>query len=98
MKKHSSDREHIKDTVLEELNKIKRVKVPDSLWLKIEAKVQHIELDKVPKKWYWMAAASLALILSLNAYFIFKSGNTKANNMQQYASEMNLNTSNQLYK
>jgi hypothetical protein len=79
------------------LNKIEKVDVPPFLQTRIEAKIQDLQMQKVPKQWYVIAITTCFLLFAVN-FLIIKSNKTSTNNQESVLVEAyGLNTSNQLY-
>ena len=81
---------------MKELENIKRVEAPDYLWQMIEEKITQETEKQVPIKWYWLAAASLVLLITLNIS-VLNANSSSVNTMDTYIESIEMKTTNQLY-
>jgi hypothetical protein len=81
---------------MKEFEYIKRVNAPDYLWQKIEDEIAFEMENKVPIRWYWMAAACIVILIAVNIALL--SINYSPNkNMEVYFESMQMNSTNHLY-
>ena len=90
---------------MEEMNElnllaaVKRVEPPIHLKRQLDARVSKVEADSLPNTWIWMAAASVALLITVNTFMFrneyFEGRSSQSTN--EFTSAMGIQTSNQLY-
>ena len=81
------------NSVMNSTDGITQVAPDDLLFYKIENKIK--EQNVVSNKWIWVAAASLAILFSLNFKVIFSESKKSNNDTEMLASS--IYNSNQLY-
>ena len=79
--------------ILNSSDGITKVAPNKALFSKIQMKINN--QNSISKKWIWLAAASFALLLSLNLKFIFRNNTKKTNETETIISSVTSN--NQLY-
>lgn len=80
-------------SILESSNSIKKVEPNIALWNKIETKIYEAE-NTISNINFWQIAASIVLLISVNAYFLFNQNSIDNKNTAQQLVKI---TNNQLY-
>ncbi|MFY0672597.1 MAG: hypothetical protein JXQ87_04305 [Bacteroidia bacterium] len=81
---------------MKEFEQINRVKAPDHLWQNIEAIIEKANNEVAPLTWYWLAAASFIILITVNVA-VLTSNNSNTNQVESYVESIEINVSNQLY-
>ncbi len=78
--------------IMNSTNGITKVSPDDSLFLKIQTKINQ---EQIPNQWLWFAAASFVILLSLNIKIVFSDNKKDNNSIEVLAASVENN--NQLY-
>jgi hypothetical protein len=86
------EREKWINEVLNSTNGMTKIAPDDSLFFKIQNKINN---NKFSNSWIWVAAASFAILITLNVKFVFGKSNTNKTEIEILSST--IGKSNQLY-
>lgn len=80
-------------SILDSTNTIKKVQPNDNLLAKIEAKINYYN-ETISRRKIWPIAASISILIAINAFFILKQKQVEQNSFSQPLVKV---VSNQLY-
>lgn len=78
---------------------VKRVEVPSHLKQQIDDRISNAKVGALPDQWLWLAAASVAVLITVNT-FVIRSEYVDSRSSGQtnvLTASMGIKTSNQLY-
>ena len=80
------------------LRSVGRVDPPPFLFTRIEARIVARNKERPSRSWVLATGMAMAFLLTVNSYFLLKGSNEiSAGSIEQLASGMEMNASNQLY-
>ncbi|MFT6749197.1 MAG: hypothetical protein ACJAQ1_001132 [Flavobacterium sp.] len=86
-------REEFINTILKSVDGITKVSPSETVYLRIEKEINY---NKVPTKSFWLVAASIVVLLSVNLALLNGKSNSNGSDLANF--ENSINKSNQLYK